>query len=833
MTAPYVPSFLVPSAPAALSNHLGSNLTNDILKFSVRSQNPLALQDRPAAFRYKSYRTPYGSSARVLASDSFWLGTGNTQPYPPTPGLPTSLYPSKPNNSCVYNGRIYVFAEDNAGAAAVSYNLSAPINGRNIGTWRQELSLPPAFSGGLAVTGGHIQACIALNGFIYVGSTAVDVNGYILVYFAQVLSDGTFGAWSSFTISGYVGISILYGYTDTTGTYFGIRSGAGNWVGATLGADGTPSTAFVQGGNDAVNPRHAGAAITVPSGSNDGKATVLFIGGQNDTTLCFTTVTRAPITAGVSTGVYTNNATAILPAVRSWFGFAVSNGFVYVMGGTAVCATAAPSYANAVGTVYYHDIPGLLADAGAWGTSANSVAVSLGQIAGGDSVLGPLTKNNAATGLPTVAVGFGWNVATTFLTVMMSATCDANTGAPNAFASGGVNQLGSGDLTSGSVVGNQDGSVTIGWAMGSNAYQPAGALTFRYGDVVQVDVFIIDQQGDVAPTGTILFKMGSAPSLSVTPTGTVTDAVVPVLLSYNSFVGDAPQSGWRVQISNYQDVVVAQAPVGYWPMGDQAPQGNNDAADVIAARTAVTSFPGTQTNVDGKIGAAMGLDGTGFFTVTTNPALHPGDTLSLKCWFKTTMTGNGTLIFAGANDYSVDMLGGQLRFLKTGASLIFQSNQTYNDGLWHHLVITKNAGVATVMYVDGQAVAGTFANATLVASANPIIFGATGIPSLWFIGSLQHIAIFNFVLTPAQVLAEFNAATPLFDSGFLAGSGNSLSAFTTPGLANGNYHLIVYGYSSDIPFPATSTGNATSSTALVINASAAGGGSAVTVGANP
>src|SRR5579859_6320905 len=150
MTTPYSPIFVQPSAPGSLSNKLGTNLTTDQLTFIAKYGNPQGASEGPAAFRYKAWRTPLGSTTPILAEDSFWLGTGNTQPYVSTPaGFPSTVLPVLPNASFTYNGRIYVFTQDVIGSNTVlpkSWNFSAPINGRNIGAWREELPLPANFA---------------------------------------------------------------------------------------------------------------------------------------------------------------------------------------------------------------------------------------------------------------------------------------------------------------------------------------------------------------------------------------------------------------------------------------------------------------------------------------------------------------------------------------------------------------------------------------------------------------------------------------------------------------------------------------------------------------
>ena len=97
----------------------------------------------------------------------------------------------------------------------------------------------------------------------------------------------------------------------------------------------------------------------------------------------------------------------------------------------------------------------------------------------------------------------------------------------------------------------------------------------------------------------------------------------------------------------------------------------------------------------------------------------PGDVLSLEIWAKRTATGNYDYIWwGGVGDYIlfVDNTD-HLTFAKANVATIFSVTGTWTDGDWHHVVVTKN-GSTFHLYVDGVEPAGTFTNATLVASTS-------------------------------------------------------------------------------------------------------------------
>lgn len=105
-----------------------------------------------------------------------------------------------------------------------------------------------------------------------------------------------------------------------------------------------------------------------------------------------------------------------------------------------------------------------------------------------------------------------------------------------------------------------------------------------------------------------------------------------------------------------------------------------------------------------------------------------GETIvsTIECWFKTTMTGMGTIMAQTdglfANDSWTLEIGnnvaggagpGYLQFFQrnfSNSASLLTSPSTYNDGLWHHVAVTKgstlagNTGTQYTIWIDGIAV---------------------------------------------------------------------------------------------------------------------------------
>ena len=85
----------------------------------------------------------------------------------------------------------------------------------------------------------------------------------------------------------------------------------------------------------------------------------------------------------------------------------------------------------------------------------------------------------------------------------------------------------------------------------------------------------------------------------------------------------------------------------------------------------------------------------------------------------------------------------------------------YNDGAWHHVVVTSTSARASVVYVDGVAVT---SGTTSLVSTYPgywrIGQGSTGNQngfSSWFPGDLDNVSIYHSVLSPTRVAAHWDA----------------------------------------------------------------------------
>ncbi len=149
------------------------------------------------------------------------------------------------------------------------------------------------------------------------------------------------------------------------------------------------------------------------------------------------------------------------------------------------------------------------------------------------------------------------------------------------------------------------------------------------------------------------------------------------------------------------------------------------------------------------------------------------DNFSIELWFQTTTGGisTGTNWYEGAGlvdgavsgaaaDFGVALRADGKVMAGVGTpDVTITSPLGYRDGAWHHVVFTRTMTTgALVLYVDGVSVAtGTGSKVTLTAPP-ALTFGRIQSGTNSFAGSLDEIAVYNTVLTPATVAAHYGAS---------------------------------------------------------------------------
>jgi hypothetical protein len=232
----------------------------------------------------------------------------------------------------------------------------------------------------------------------------------------------------------------------------------------------------------------------------------------------------------------------------------------------------------------------------------------------------------------------------------------------------------------------------------------------------------------------------------------------------------------------------------------------------------------------GDTNKAVTFTGTNYAAVPDQAALDVGDTFSLEAWVKRSAT-QGTvqsIIQKGIGTAGFDLqfaADNKLTLAANGVTIV-QSTTTQTDtSAFHHYVVTKTTGTAVKVYIDGIDRTGTVTSTVVADTASPLYIGAKNI-SQRFVGTIDEVAIYGTVLSPADVADHYEQGTGTRPAAFLAGTptsnanfsfGNATTVTKPAGLADGE--LVVATISSN------KTGTMTGPAGFTAGPSTASGGS--------
>jgi hypothetical protein len=227
--------------------------------------------------------------------------------------------------------------------------------------------------------------------------------------------------------------------------------------------------------------------------------------------------------------------------------------------------------------------------------------------------------------------------------------------------------------------------------------------------------------------------------------------------------------------ANYSAVILADAPIGYWRLGESST--TSIAADSSGAVTPNNGFytRGVTSGVTGAINGdpdtAASFDGMSAFVVIPNGS---GGTFDLRNGFtlEAWVINNGQFgagsagrIFSNRSPgYGLGILHSgtpdRVRFT-TFTVKDYDSSLTIipQDGNWHHIVLVFDSNNTANFYLDGQLTDSIPSSAPANGSANDLNIGRNpGTTQEYFNGSIDEAAIYNYELTADQVAAHYAAA---------------------------------------------------------------------------
>jgi hypothetical protein len=205
----------------------------------------------------------------------------------------------------------------------------------------------------------------------------------------------------------------------------------------------------------------------------------------------------------------------------------------------------------------------------------------------------------------------------------------------------------------------------------------------------------------------------------------------------------------------------------------------DEASGMSAADSSGHANTGTVQNVavwtNGLIQNALSLNGASAYVATLNSTNSP-NVFTLAMWFNTTTTNGGKLIGLGSSktgssaNYDrhvyMDVAGNIIFGVYSGSDKAIVSQQTYNDGHWHHVAATLS-GAGMALYLDGTC-AGS--NASVTSGQSYTGYWRIGYDSLsgrasaptnyYFKGVVDDVRVYGRALAASEI-ANFGAMSAL------------------------------------------------------------------------
>jgi hypothetical protein len=237
----------------------------------------------------------------------------------------------------------------------------------------------------------------------------------------------------------------------------------------------------------------------------------------------------------------------------------------------------------------------------------------------------------------------------------------------------------------------------------------------------------------------------------------------------------------RAQIADlygtYADMITGTTGLlSHWRLGEATPVSamddisptNNNGTYVNAPTTGVAGA------IAGDANTAVQFDGVSDYATA---ARQISTNFSMEFWFKSTQTYSGPdfgqphcsqwwqgagMVDAdtggAANDFGVALCDGKVVAGTGTPELSVASSGTYNNGAWHHVVFTRTQSTgAMILYVDGVSVGTTSGTTAALTSTVNINLGRRADGQQYFAGTLDEVAVYTTVLSPATIAAHYNS----------------------------------------------------------------------------
>jgi len=226
----------------------------------------------------------------------------------------------------------------------------------------------------------------------------------------------------------------------------------------------------------------------------------------------------------------------------------------------------------------------------------------------------------------------------------------------------------------------------------------------------------------------------------------------------------------------YRNRVLQDNPVAFWMLDDISGSTADDAMNAVDLT--YNNSPNLYTlGPSFNLPRAVQMNGSDENATSANSATFTraaSENWSLECWLQYTSTSNSlAAVYVRNTDALFNTVTGGIICNNTTAGVIsaqtpsaagsiqINSGSGFNDGQWHHVVVTSASGGNLTLYVDGTSVASSGTSRNTTSSQRSITVGSnrTGVSSYiqYWPGSLAAVAYYNTTLSSTQVTAHWNA----------------------------------------------------------------------------
>ena len=251
------------------------------------------------------------------------------------------------------------------------------------------------------------------------------------------------------------------------------------------------------------------------------------------------------------------------------------------------------------------------------------------------------------------------------------------------------------------------------------------------------------------------------------------------------------------------DTTTCNPPIAEWKFDEKTGTTAND--------TSGNGNTGTLTNMEAedwkssaecKYGACLEFDGSNEYITNSTITLSNTDKATVELWFNPSSVAADDIkiLFENSTNFNNSTTGIILSYNEIGQTIIgghkgnigyslWQSSITPIANKWYHITLVVDKSLTTKeskLYINGMLNGDTYStydqNNTNNFGDNPTFVGSRGGSSYFADTKIDHVHIYDYARTPAQIAWDYNRGAPIGWWKFDKGEG--LTAYDSSGLSN-------------------------------------------------